>query len=268
MNMMLNVACGGMYNEEWINIDFHADSSDVQKVNILSGLPFDDASFEVVYCSHFLEHLSLEQVKMLIGEVLRVLKPEGIFRVVVPDLENICREYLSVLDDINSGKLVERKYEWIVTELIDQLVRVDNGGEVGRIFNRVAESNNMDLADYILKRTGDELLSNNNQKEKRTITFDKVKNKVFYLYLSFIRLLIPKSLRDLVFVHTSIGERHQWMYDRYSMTKLLQTGGFKEVNVKQFNTSGIENFNIYMLDIKSDGTPYKGESSLYIEAIK
>lgn len=265
--MMLNIACGRRYNDKWVNIDFHADSSDVRKVNILSGLPFDDALFEVVYCSHFLEHLSLEQVMMLMREVLRILKPNGVFRVVVPDLENICREYLSVLAELDSGKMVERKHEWIVTELIDQLVRVDSGGQMGKLFNDVVALNDVDLADYILKRTGDELL-NNKPKEKRAITFDKVKNKVFYLYLNFISLLVPKNLRDLVFVNTSIGERHQWMYDRCSMTNLLKVGGFNEVHVEQFNTSKIEKFNSYMLDIKTDGTPYKGKSSLYIEAIK
>ena len=65
--MMLNIACGRRYNDKWVNIDFHADSSDVRKVNILSGLPFDDALFEVVYCSHFLEHLSLASAALTIG---------------------------------------------------------------------------------------------------------------------------------------------------------------------------------------------------------
>jgi predicted SAM-dependent methyltransferase len=263
----LNIACGGRYSEQWVNIDFHADSSHVRKVNILSGLPYDDASFEVVYCSHFLEHLSLDQVKFLMGEVLRILKPNGIFRVVVPDLENVCREYLTVLDAISTGQKVEKRYEWIVTELIDQLVRVDRGGEMGQVFNRVIVSKDTDLAGYILNRTGDELLKTKS-KEKRKVSFDKVKNKIFYLYLKSIRLLVPKALRDLVFVNTTIGERHQWMYDRYSMVTLLESEGFNNICVEQFNTSKIDDFNSYMLDIKPGGTPYKGVSSLYVEAIK
>ncbi|MFT6127430.1 MAG: putative SAM-dependent methyltransferase [Flavobacteriaceae bacterium] len=263
----LNIACGGRYSEKWINIDFHADSSSVKKVNILAGLPFEDSSFEFVYCSHFLEHLSLSQVKILIGEVLRVLKPNGIFRVVVPDLENICREYLRVLADVDTEKFSEKKYEWVVVELLDQLVRVNAGGDMAKTFKKVANSKDIELAEYILHRTGDELI-NNKLKKKRKVTFDKIKNKIFYLYLRFIQLLIPKNLRELIFVNTSIGERHQWMYDKYSMTKLLQLEGFKEVVVEKFNTGRIENFNSYMLDIKKDGTAYKGESSLYIEAIK
>ena len=259
--MKLNVACGGRYHDEWVNVDFHADSSHVRKVNILSGLPFDDSTFDVVYSSHFLEHLSIEQERLLMNEVLRVLKLGGVFRVVVPDLEDICREYLNVLGEFDSGKAVDKKHEWIVAELIDQLVRVDSGGQMGKLFNDI------DLADYILMRTGD-VIPVRKADTRRVITFDKLKNKFIYLYLKFIRFLIPKNLRDLVFVNTSIGERHQWMYDRYSMTKMLRNEGFSGVHIEEFNTSRIEEFNKYNLDTKADGTPYKGQSSLYVEAVK
>jgi predicted SAM-dependent methyltransferase len=264
---MLNVACGSRYHESWINIDFHADADRVAKVNILGGLPFDINSIDVVYTSHFLEHLSPSQAKFVLSEIRRVLKPNGIIRVVVPDLENICTEYLKLLNNVIYDESLQSKYNFILVELLDQLVRVNTGGEMSKIFDQVASSKDVALADYILHRTGDELI-NNKQKKKRKITFDKVKNKIFYFYLKFIQLLIPKNLRDLIFVNTSIGERHQWMYDKYSMTKLLQLEGFKEVVVEKFNTGRVKNFNSYMLDIKKDGTAYKGESSLYIEAIK
>lgn len=263
----INIACGERYSNKWVNIDFHAHSSHVKKVNILSGLPFDDASFEVVYCSHFLEHLSIDQATTLIREVKRILKKNGIFRVIVPDLENICREYLKILDDIKEGKKIEKRYKWIVIELIDQFVRVESGGQMGKFFNKVIESDDTDLADYIRQRTGDQL-TNKKLPKKRVITFDKVKNKVIYFYLKCIQFLVPKSLRDLVFVNTSIGERHQWMYDEYSMVKLLESEGFNDICIEQYNTSKIDNFNSYMLDINPDGTPYKGVSSLYVEAIK
>ncbi len=267
---LLNIACGGRYHRDWVNIDFHADSNLVKKVNILGGLPFEADSFNVVYSSHFLEHLSASQVKFVLKEVNRLLKKDGILRIVVPDLENLCREYLQVLENINDNDndKLRKEYRWITIELLDQLVRVDNGGEMGRIFEEVIQNQDKDLASYILHRTGDELLDNNEGKMAKNITLDKIRNKLLYFYLQFVRLLIPKNLRDLIFIRTSVGERHQWMYDKYSLTKILVELGFKDIKVKSFNTSKINGFNDFFLDIKEDRTPYKGISSIYIEATK
>lgn len=54
-------------------------------------LPFPDASFHAVYCSHVLEHIPADAVDGLLAEFHRVLESGGILRVVVPDL----REMLS-----------------------------------------------------------------------------------------------------------------------------------------------------------------------------
>ena len=89
-----------------------------------------------------------------------------------------------------------------------------------------------------------------------------------YTYLKLVRHLIPKSLRGLIFTNTPIGEKHQWMYDNYSLRKVFQRLGFKEINTKLFNESDIPKFNDYILDIKRDGRSYKGISFLYIEARK
>ncbi len=269
---LLNIACGGRYHKDWMNVDFHADSNQVQKVNILGGLPFEDNSYDVVYSSHFLEHVSPLQATFVLTEASRLLKQNGILRIVVPDLENLCREYLQILEKVNNNNnddsLLDKKYRWISIELLDQLVRVDSGGEMGRIFKEVSNNKDKDLAKYILDRTGDELLTSQQETKVRTITIDKIKNKLLYYYLQFVRFLIPKNLRDLIFIRTSVGERHQWMYDKYSLTKILIELGFKNISLKSYNTSDIENFNDYILDIKEDGTPYKGVSSIYIEARK
>jgi predicted SAM-dependent methyltransferase len=264
----LNIACGGRYHKDWTNIDFHADTNLVKKVNILEGLPFDTNSFDVVYSSHFLEHLSTSQAKFVLKEANRILKKDGILRIVVPDLENLCKEYLQVLESIGNDEKLDKKYRWITIELLDQLVRVNGGGEMGRIFNEVTKTNDKDLADYILHRTGDELLAQKDTKTNRKITLNKIKNKFLYFYLQFVRFLIPKNLRDLIFIRTSVGERHQWMYDRYSLKSMLKELGFKNIEIKLYNTSEISGFNSYFLDMKEDGTPYKGVSSIYIEARK
>lgn len=59
----------------------------VRYLNAVKRFPFKDGSFDAVFCSHIVEHLDPNQARYMFGEVLRVLKPGGVFRVVVPGLE-------------------------------------------------------------------------------------------------------------------------------------------------------------------------------------
>lgn len=262
---MLNIACGDRFHEDWINIDFYATSNKVKTTNILNGLPYEDNSIDVVYSSHFIEHLSPDQSNFVFRECHRVLKDGGIIRTVIPDLEDLCKEYLRLLDIVNEDKTYKEEYEWIVIELLDQLVRVNGGGKMAEMFSHIKATKNVKLANYVYHRVGDELLSDIKPK-KRKITFQKIKSRILYIYLRLIRLMIPKSLRDLVFTNTPIGEKHQWMYDKFSLSNKLSDVGFKEIKTFSYKTSDIDRFNDYLLDIKKDGTPYKGVSSLYVEA--
>lgn len=266
---MVNIACGARYHKDWINIDFHPTTYEVKKVNILNGLPFEDNSIDVIYNSHFLEHLNREQARRFLKECHRVLKEDGIIRIVVPDLENICREYLRILELACDGKC-EKEYEWIIVELLDQMVRSKKGGEMLKMFLEIESKKDEDLAKYVYYRTGDDLLKLDQKTEKiyKKITVSKIKNKILYLYIELIKLLLPKNLRDLVFINTSIGEKHLWMYDRYSIKKELVRAGFRDVRFMTYKNSQIPNFNSYYLDINQDGSPYKGCSSLYVEARK
>jgi len=51
------------------------------------GIPFDDNSVDYVYSSHVLEHLFEDDARRLLAEIFRVLKPGGLTRICVPDLE-------------------------------------------------------------------------------------------------------------------------------------------------------------------------------------
>ena len=128
---MANVGCGYRTRAGWTNIDFswyarlaHRPglSRVLHHLGVLSqdrderlqgvdpaivvadlrrGIPFPDNAFDVVYSSHFVEHLERGHAAAHLREQYRVLKPGGVVRVVVPDLRLLverCRESATALD--------------------------------------------------------------------------------------------------------------------------------------------------------------------------
>ncbi len=67
--------------------------------NVVSGLPLDDSICSGVFASHVLEHLTYAEFDKALQETFRILKPGGIFRLVVPNLEFYCREYVRSYDN-------------------------------------------------------------------------------------------------------------------------------------------------------------------------
>jgi predicted SAM-dependent methyltransferase len=71
-------------------------------------LSYADASVDRVYSSHFLEHVPYPKAQRIVRECFRVLKPGGIFRLVVPDLLHYAREYVRRSDSLLSMGSADR----------------------------------------------------------------------------------------------------------------------------------------------------------------
>jgi len=78
----------------------------VEYGDIIKGLPIPSESCSGVYCSHTLEHLSLEDFKTALLNTKRILRAGGIFRFVVPDLEYSIRQYVSNSSDNAAHKFM------------------------------------------------------------------------------------------------------------------------------------------------------------------
>ena len=76
----------------------------VEYGDIIKGLPIAMKSCDGVYCSHILEHLPLDGFRVSLLNTLKILRPGGIFRLVLPDLEYYATQYLSS-KSVNSPKL-------------------------------------------------------------------------------------------------------------------------------------------------------------------
>ena len=153
----VNLGCGPVFidSSDWLNLDFSPSSYAVRQANLLGRLPLADESSSLVYSSHFLEHVPRTLVAGFLRECLRVLQPGEVVRLVVPDLENMAREYLAMRE---AG--AHDKADFVVMEMIDQCVRRESGGELGRFYRQMTPQQGDSAAlmiDYIRARTGDDL---------------------------------------------------------------------------------------------------------------
>jgi predicted SAM-dependent methyltransferase len=89
----LHLGSGPHLKAGWLNADKFEPRADIY-LNTYARFPFKDSSFCSVYSEHMLEHVRIDKVRFLLEEVRRVLKPGGLFRVTVPDLELFARKYV------------------------------------------------------------------------------------------------------------------------------------------------------------------------------
>ncbi len=96
--------------------------------NLAKGIPFESNTIDVVYHSHLLEHLDKDFVKLFLLEIKRVLKPNGIIRIVVPDLEKICKDYISHISISENNDHEAQNHDNYIMPIIEQSVRRESYG--------------------------------------------------------------------------------------------------------------------------------------------
>lgn len=270
---LLNIGCGAVFHPAWINLDSVPVSGKVTMWNVDKGLPFANEQIDVCYASHVLEHLTRTNAQRFILECIRVLKPGGIIRLAVPDLEAIVRQYLVCLDRADQpGSNATCDYEWIVLEMLDQMVRNQPGGEMFRYLT----SGNVKNREFVVGRCGAEaeaVISNKGDSYPRTpITIHRVGHYVRRLreelagWLSALVLGAGgyEVVREGLFRRS--GQLHLWMYDRYSLRCLLQQSGFTDVLSCSADESRVPDWQSYELDMEL--CRVRKPDSLFMEAIK
>lgn len=244
---LLNLGCGSRFHPAWTNVDLVSRHPEVMACDLSQGLPFKDGCMDAVYASHMLEHLDRAKAPELLAECRRVLRPGGVLRLAVPDLEAVARLYVAILDGCLAGDEESmRRYEWIVLELLDQLVRTRPGGEVLRYWVRQP----MPAEEFVFERVGEEA--------RRAIESIRARGGALPAE--------PKTPEEQARFRAG-GELHRWMYDRWSLRLLLEQAGFTAPRACRADESAIPGFAGHLLDTDEQGRVRKPDS-LFMEALR
>jgi SAM-dependent methyltransferase len=273
--LLVNLGCGSIFHEAWRNFDVAPSSPEVEYLDVRRGVPIGAGTCDAVYHSHVMEHLVPADGQGLLESCYALLRPGGIVRVVVPDLEGIAREYVQVLDKLAGGgsdALAQSDHEWITLELLDQLVRVRSGGLMADYWKRETIPNE----DFLRRRMGwqftafrERITKPGEPGTRNPPGFGKIVQKLRQKAASLIvgatcGKAAAAALRESMF--RAEGEVHRWMYDRFSLSRLLVESGFEAPRAVGFDESAIGGFAGFGLD-SWDGGPRKPDS-LFMEARK
>lgn len=94
-SVKLNLGCGKSKLEGFVNIDSEPSCEpDLLLDFVNSPLPYADESVEAIYLFHVIEHVPEANHGMLLRELHRVLKPEGILVMSYPEFTRCAQNYL------------------------------------------------------------------------------------------------------------------------------------------------------------------------------
>ncbi len=108
--ILIHLGCGAINSPEFINVDCRPASHihyvcDARDLSI-----FPDNYADMIYACHILEHVCQSDVKKVLWEWKRVIRPNGVLRLSVPDFDKIIDVYNACSKDIKSidGPLMGR----------------------------------------------------------------------------------------------------------------------------------------------------------------
>ncbi len=114
IRQILHVGCGGPAQGKlhpafagpgWSEVRLDIDPGVIPDViaSITNMVPIKSATMQALYSSHNLEHLAAHEVPLALAEFVRVLAPDGIALITVPDLQ-------SVAELVVTGNLTDQAY--------------------------------------------------------------------------------------------------------------------------------------------------------------
>ncbi|OQW37332.1 MAG: hypothetical protein A4E19_14340 [Nitrospira sp. SG-bin1] len=91
----LNVGCGPQHIRGWLNADLHPGPGIDLAGDIRSGLALEADSIHYIVAMHMLQDVPYPDIPVVLQELKRVLTPDGVLRLGLPDLDKAIRAYLA-----------------------------------------------------------------------------------------------------------------------------------------------------------------------------
>lgn len=97
MGIKLNIGASPIWSKPgWCILDHKLnESTDSAIAGDASKIKLPDESCDIVFCSHVFEHIPHTQLPLVLSEINRILRPDGILRILTPDLALIAKAYVN-----------------------------------------------------------------------------------------------------------------------------------------------------------------------------
>ena len=94
--LKFNLGAGPIWKQDgWYVLDHKLTRSTGNAIaGDAANIDLPDNSCSVVFCSHVFEHIPHYRLPLVLSEINRILEPNGLFRILTPDLERVCRAYV------------------------------------------------------------------------------------------------------------------------------------------------------------------------------
>lgn len=119
MNSMkkLNLGSGADWRKDgWDTLDHSVITKPWQLRTQAWELPYADGVFDQVFSSHMFEHISSMKIEQTICEINRVMKKDGILRILTPDLKKLATAYVNN-DTLTMQKFIGEDHSGITMKL-------------------------------------------------------------------------------------------------------------------------------------------------------
>ncbi len=105
----LQIGAGENFLEGWLNSDIDLRSDEKVYLDAKKSFPFEDSTFNYIFCEHTIEHLTYREGLTMLSECHRVLEPGGKIRIATPDLHFLHDLYVS-----NKSELQKKYLKWAI----------------------------------------------------------------------------------------------------------------------------------------------------------